>query len=87
MEETKYTPAHEFNLRDRIQSIGANSVVLKGNDGEKIFCHRNIFNRLLENPGIGIRIVTVKADAKCHMDTLWIEALLPMRVMAFPHWR
>ena len=75
-----WMPVNEFHLRERIESMSKNSIVLKGNNGEKIYCHRYVFNALMAGRGTMIRVVVLPAHAHCHVDTLWIEALLPMRV-------
>ena len=79
----EWMPAHDFHFRERIEGMTRSSVVLKGDNGEKIYCHRGVFNALMANPGIMMRVVVLSADARCHVETLWIEALLPTRVV--PH--
>ena len=77
-----FISAEAFGIRPRIQSMTKNSIVLKGDNGERIFCHRQIFNRIMADPGIQVRVVPVTMPSG--MQTYWLEALLPMRTMFEP---
>lgn len=80
--------AEEFKVRERIQGATKKSVILKGNNGEQIFCMNRIFNAIMQDPGLQVRVVTLPAHhARCsgclekeYPETKWLEAYLPTRM-------
>lgn len=72
-----------FNVRARIQGATRNSVILKGNDGEVIYCNNKVFNRILQDPDIRFEIETVPAHSngmgRQYPETKWIAAYIKTR--------
>ena len=76
-----------FNLRDRIEGASKHSIILKGDDGEKIFCSLKVFNQIMNDASIEFIVQTVPAhDAGPHggyrryPESKWICAYLPTRL-------
>jgi adenylyl- and sulfurtransferase ThiI len=72
-----------FNVRARIQGATRNSVILKGDDGEAIYCNNKVFNRILQDPDIRFEIEIVPAHSNCmgrqYPETKWIAAYIKTR--------
>jgi len=72
-----------FNVRARIQGATRNSVILKGDNGEAIYCNNKVFNRILQDPDIRFEIETVPAHFNCmgkqYPETKWIAAYIKTR--------
>ena len=79
--------ALEFNLRERIIGAAKHSLVLKGENGERIFCSNKLFNKLMMNPQLEITITTLPdhwtmdsfGDQKHHEESKWLAAFIPTR--------
>lgn len=83
IKNTMYT-RDSFNIRERIQGAARNSVILKGNDGEAIFCNNKVFNRIMQDPTIFFDIEVVPAHydnrtGKSYPETKWIAAYVKTR--------
>lgn len=80
--------AEEFKVRERIQGATKHSVILKGDNGEVIYCTNRIFNAIMQDPGLQVRVVTLPAHVSSRMgcsqreypETKWLEAYLPTRM-------
>lgn len=73
-----------FHMSDRITGACRHSIVLKGDDGEAIFCHNKVFGQIMSDPHIQFDIVTVPCHEDCRTgrlfpETKWIMAYLPTR--------
>ena len=72
-----------FNVRARIQGATRNSVILKGDNGEAIYCNNKVFNRILQDPDIRFDIETVPAHSdpmgRQYPETKWIAAYIKTR--------
>ena len=71
-----------FGMADRIVGTSTRAVILKGDDGENVFCHIRIFGRIMSDPNITFSIITRPRhyDARTGRefpDTKWICAYLP----------
>lgn len=90
MNTQKYT-RDSFNLRDRIEGATRNSIILKGDNGEKVYCNLRIFDRIMNNPTIEFMIQTVPAHKACNRmgcerefsESKWICAFIPTRLGIF----
>ena len=78
--------AKEFNLCERIIGAAKHSIILRGDNGEHIFCSNKLFNKLIINPNLEIRITTLSEHWEntpkgkiWHEQTKWIEAFVPVR--------
>lgn len=77
----------EFNLRERIIGAAKHSLVLRGDNGEKIFCSNKLFNKLMLDPSLEIVVTTLPdhwirdafGDQKHYEESKWLAALIPMR--------
>ena len=83
----KYT-RDSFNIRDRIEGATNRCIILKGNNGEKVFCTNKLFNKIMHNPSIEFIIDTLPAHVKRDSfgsketefpESKWITAFLPSR--------
>ena len=77
----KYT-RDTFNLRDRIEGATRNSIILKGDDGEKIYCSLRVFNEIMNDPRIEF-IVDVVPEHGRFRESKWVTAYLPTRLGRF----
>ena len=72
-----------FNIRERIQGATRNSVILKGDDGEAIFCNNKVFNRIMQDPAVSFEIETVPEHTdhrgRSYPQTKWIAAYIKTR--------
>ncbi len=73
-----------FHLTDRITGASRHSIRLKGNDGEMIFCHNRVFNKIMSDPSIQFNVVvlpehTDRATGRFYPESKWIVAYIPMR--------
>lgn len=73
-----------FNIRERIQGATGKSVILKGNDGEAIYCNNKVFNRIMQDPTIVFDIEVVPSHydnrtGKSYPETKWIAAYVKTR--------
>ena len=72
-----------FNIRERIQGAARGSVILKGDDGEVIYCNNKVFNRIMQDPTVQFEIETVPAHSNCmgkqYPETKWIAAYIRTR--------
>ena len=72
-----------FNIRERIQGATHGSVILKGNDGEAIYCNNKVFNRIMQDSTVQFEIETVPAHSshtgKQYPETKWIAAYIRTR--------
>lgn len=80
--QMKYT-RDTFNIRERIEGATRQSIILKGNDGEQIFCHNSVFNKIMQDSAIEFEIVEVPEHGR-YPKTKWISAFLPTRIVG-PH--
>lgn len=79
--------AQEFNLRERIIGAAKHSLVLKGENGEKIFCSNKLFNKLMLNSQLEITITTLpdhyiktlNGREIYHRESKWLAAFIPTR--------
>ena len=79
--------AREFNLRERIIGATKHSLVLKGDEGERIFCSNKLFNKLMENPQLEVTITTLPEHTtgasfgmeKHFQESKWLAAFIPTR--------
>lgn len=79
--------AFEFNLRERIIGAAKHSIILRGDNGEHIFCSNKLFNKLMMNPQLEITITTfpehwaeVPEGGKVwHEASKWLAAFIPTR--------
>lgn len=76
-----------FNLRDRIEGASRRCIILKGCDGEKIFCSLKVFNQIMSDASIEFIVQTVPAHEtmtcgyrKRYDESKWICAYLPTRL-------
>jgi hypothetical protein len=74
------TTAREFHIRERIQGATKSSVILKGDNGEKIFVNNKVFNAIMQDQEMPIRVVTLPAHGR-FLETKWIEAYIPTRII------
>lgn len=78
----------EFKVRERIHGATKHSVILKGDNGEAIYCANRIFNAIMQDPGLQVRVVTLPAHLtrdtvgleREYPETKWLEAYLPTRM-------
>jgi len=72
-----------FNIRERIQGATHGSVILKGDDGEVIYCNNKVFNRIMQDPTVQFEIETVPAHSngigRQYPETKWIAAYIKTR--------
>lgn len=76
-----------FNFVDRIEGATRHSVILKGDDGEKIYCHLRIFDAIMKDPGLEFYVQTVPAHQsvglgcvpRSYEESKWITAYIPTR--------
>jgi hypothetical protein len=73
-----------FNLRDRIEGASAHSIILKGDNGEKIHISNKLFNKIINNPTIEFVVETLPAHLNPmtgheYKESKWISAYLPSR--------
>lgn len=71
--------AQEFNIRDRVQGASRHAVILKGDNGEQIFVMNRIFNAIMQDQSLQIRIVTIP-DHERFKESKWLEAYIPTRM-------
>ena len=79
--------AEQFNLRERIIGAAKHSLILRGDNGESIFCSNKLFNKLMLDPDLEIRVVTLPeherrdsfGDFHYYGESKWLEAFIPMR--------
>lgn len=73
-----------FNLRERIIGTSRCSIILKDDNGGKVYCTNKLFNKLLKDPTIQFFI----DKSSMHTDPLtgrffpemnWIVALIPTK--------
>ena len=73
-----------FGMRERVQGASRHSILLKGDDGETIFCHNKVFNLIMQYPDIRFDIETVPAHedhrtGRWYGEQKWIRAYVPTR--------
>lgn len=73
-----------FNLVGRIEGATNRSIVLKGDNGEKIYISNRLFNKIVKDPFIEFVVETLPAhEDAMHMrfypESKWISAFLPSR--------
>lgn len=78
--------AQEFNLRERIIGATKSSIILRGDNEDRIFCSNKLFNKLMMNPELEIRVgvlnghwVNVSGGKVWYEDSKWLEAFIPTR--------
>ena len=77
----------DFNLRERIIGAAKHSLILKGDNGEHIFCSNKLFNKLMANPQLEITITTLpehwtkvrEGGEVWHEASRWLTAFIPTR--------
>jgi hypothetical protein len=74
--------AKQFNVLGRIEGATRMCVILKGDSGETILCNNRIFNHIIRNPELQVRVK--KSEPRfdpCTMrnfhETNWLEAFIP----------
>lgn len=75
------TNGHVIDLRKCIVGASARAVILEI-EGEKVFCHNSVYNKLVKNPDIefGLHIREAHTDSrtgKWYPETYWVCAYLP----------
>lgn len=80
---TRFT-RDSFNLVGRIEGATNHAIVLKGDDGEKIYISNRLFNKVVKNPHIEFVVETLPAhedrmSGRIFPETRWISAFLPSR--------
>lgn len=76
-----------FRTRERICGAARHSVILKGDNGERIYCSNSLFNKIMQDPTIEFRVVTLQehesrdrfGNDRWFGESKWIEAFLPSR--------
>lgn len=73
-----------FNLVGRIDGASNHAIILKGDNGEKIYISNRLFNKIVKNPHIEFVIETLPAHedrmrGRYYPETRWISAFLPSR--------
>lgn len=72
-----------FKMRERIQGAARGSIILKGDNGEAIFCNNKVFNRIMQDPNVCFDIETVPAHSnymgKQYPETKWIAVYIKTR--------
>ena len=73
-----------FNLKDRIIGATRHSIILKGDDGEPIFCHNRVFGKIMTDPYIQFEVRVLPGhesprDGRYFDASKWIVAYLPSR--------
>lgn len=76
-----------FYLRERIVGATRNSIILKGDNGEKIFCHLKIFNKIIQDPSIRFFVQDLPEHkgsmGRVYQASKWICAFIPTRIGGF----
>ena len=80
---TRFT-RDSFNLVGRIEGASNHAIILKGDNGEKIYISNRLFNKIVRNPHIEFVVETVPAyedrmSGRFYSETKWITAFLPSR--------
>lgn len=73
-----------FNLVNRIEGASAHSIILKGDNGEKIHISNKLFNKIMRNPSIEFVVEVLPAhedrmNGRFYPESKWISAFLPSR--------
>ena len=73
-----------FGLKDRIVGATRHSIILKGDNGEHIYCHNKIFDKIISDPKIQFDIQVLPEHEDCFSHrafhaSKWIVAYLPTR--------
>ena len=73
-----------FNLVGRIEGASNHSIILKGDNGEKIYISNRLFNKIVQNPHIEFVVETLpthkdERNGRSYPETMWITAFLPSR--------
>lgn len=73
-----------FRMKDRIIGASRHSILLKGDNGETIFCSNRVFGQIMTNPDISFDISTVTKhedprNGNFYPDMKWIVAYIPTR--------
>jgi hypothetical protein len=79
--------AREFNLRERIIGATKHSLILKGDEGEHIFCSNKLFNKLMMNPELKVTVTSLpehwtkvpEGGEVWHEASKWLTAFIPTR--------
>ena len=74
--------AKQFNVLGRVQGATRMCIILKGDDGGTILCNNRIFNHIVRNPELQVRVK--KSEPKFNPRTMrdfpetnWLEAFIP----------
>ena len=73
-----------FNIRERIQGAARGSIILKGDDGEVIYCNNKVFNRIMQDPNVSFEIETVREHTdprtgRWYPETKWVAIYVKTR--------
>ena len=79
--------AREFNLCERIIGATKHSLLLKGDEGEHIYCSNKLFQKLMVNPQLEVTIITLPEHTtgtafgveRHFQESKWLAAFIPTR--------
>lgn len=83
----RYMNVCEFDLRERIIGAAKHSLILNGDNGEKIFCSNKLFNKLMLDPQLKTTVMTLperftrdkEGREIYHPESKWLAAFIPTR--------